>query len=56
MIIIRDGPTFGIAETRVCIGRKFSFDWGHMRNLAFIATTILNLGWLGHAGKASPKF
>ena len=27
---------------RVCVGRKFSSDWGDMRNLAFIAATILN--------------
>ena len=31
-------------KARVCVGRNFSSDWGDMRNLAFIATTILNFG------------
>ena len=31
---------------RVCVGRKFSYDWGGMCNLAFIAATILIIGLL----------
>ena len=29
---------------RICVGRKFSSDWGDMCNLAFIASSILNFG------------
>ena len=41
---------------KVCVRRKFSFDWDDMCNLAFIATTILNFGIARQPGQASPKF
>ena len=37
------------SSTRVCVRRKFYFNWGDMCNLAFIAATILT-------GQASPQF
>ena len=42
-------------HTRVCVGRKFTFDWGGMCNLAFIAATILNFGLAQPAWPSQPK-
>ena len=47
--------TLNIHNTRVCVGRNFSSDWGDMCNLAFIAATILNFG-LALPWKALPAW